>query len=157
MPRRTRKYTKARPVDPKFNNVIVGRLISMIMWDGKKSVATRLIYGALNELETKSKKPALEALEEAVKNVSPALELKARRIGGANYQVPVEVKSDRAVTLALRWLIGAARDKSGKPFDKILAGELLDALNMTGTAIKKKEDTHRMAEANKAFAYLARY
>ena len=157
MPRRTRKYTKSRPVDPKFNSPLVGRMISMIMWDGKKSIATRLIYGALTELEAKSKKPAMEALEEAIKNISPALELKARRIGGANYQVPVEVKSDRAVTLALRWLIASARSKTGKTFDKIMAGELLDALNMTGTAIKKKEDTHRMAEANKAFAYLARY
>jgi small subunit ribosomal protein S7 len=127
------------------------------MWNGKKSVAQRLVYDAMEELADKTKKPALEAYEEAIKNVSPLVELKARRIGGANYQVPIEVKSDRAVTLALRWIVTAARSKSGQSFAKSLAQELVDALNMTGTAIKKKEDTHRMAEANKAFAYLARY
>ncbi|MFA4930644.1 MAG: 30S ribosomal protein S7 [Patescibacteria group bacterium] len=157
MSRRKRVFTKNRPADDKYQSALIGRMIHMIMLNGKKSVAQRLIYQSLEELEKKSNKPALEALEQAIKNVSPVLELKARRIGGANYQVPIEVKSDRAVTLSLRWLIDAARGKSGKSFDKLLAGELLDALNMTGAAIKKREDTHRMAEANKAFAYLARY
>ena len=157
MPRRKRVYDKSKKPDLKYNSVLVGRMIHMIMWKGKKSLATKLVYGAIDELAEKSKKEPMEALELAIKNVAPQVELKARRVGGANYQVPIEVKSDRAVTLALKWLIDAARDKSGKSFDKLLAGELLDALNMTGTAIKKKEDTHRMAEANKAFAYLARY
>jgi small subunit ribosomal protein S7 len=157
MPRRKRVFDKNRQPDTKFNSVLVGRLIYMIMWNGKKSLATKLVYQALDELAAKSKKEPIEAMELAVKNISPVVELKARRIGGANYQVPIEVKSDRAVTLSLKWLIDAARAKSGKSFDKCLAAELLDALNMTGAAIKKKEDTHRMAEANKAFAYLARY
>ncbi|MBU0647697.1 30S ribosomal protein S7 [Patescibacteria group bacterium] len=157
MPRRKRVFYKNIQPDLKYQSVLVNRLIHTIMQSGKKSLATRLVYRALDELEKKSKKPALEALELAIKNVSPLLELKARRIGGANYQVPMEVKSDRAVTLAMRWIIEYARGKSGKSFDKLLATEFLDALNMTGAAIKKKEDTHRMAEANKAFAYLARY
>ncbi|MFZ5392129.1 MAG: 30S ribosomal protein S7 [Patescibacteria group bacterium] len=157
MPRRKRPFKKNRQTDSKYNSVLVNRMIQMIIWKGKKSVAQRLVYGALSELEKKSNKPAMEALEQAIKNVSPVLELKARRIGGSNYQVPVEVKSERAVTLSLRWLIAAAREKSGKSFDILLANELLDALNTTGSAIKKREDTHRMAEANKAFAYLARY
>ncbi len=157
MPRRKRPFKKNRQIDPKYNSILVNRMIQMIIWDGKKSIAQKLVYGSLEELEKKSNKPAMEALEQAIKNVSPVLELKARRIGGSNYQVPVEVKSERAVTLSLRWLIGAAREKSGKPFNILLANELLDALNNTGSAIKKREDTHRMAEANKAFAYLARY
>ncbi len=157
MPRRKRIFDKNRKPDLKYNSVLVGRMIHMIMWKGKKSLANKLVYQAIDELAAKSKKEPMEALELAIKNVSPAVELKARRIGGANYQVPIEVKSDRAVTLSLKWLIDAARAKSGKSFDKLLANELLDALNMTGAAIKKKEDTHRMAEANKAFAYLARY
>lgn len=157
MPRRTRVFTKNLKPDSKYQSIVVGRMINMIMWNGKKSIAKRLVYGALDELASKSNKPHMEALEQVLKNVSPVLELKARRIGGSNYQVPIEVKSDRGVTLALRWLIEAARSKSGKSFDKRLAGEFLDALNMTGIAIKKREDTHRMAEANKAFAYLARF
>jgi small subunit ribosomal protein S7 len=157
MPRRKKVYDKKRQPDSRYNSIIVNRTIQMVMWNGKKSVAQSLVYDAMQELADKTKKPALEAYEEAIKNVSPLVELKARRIGGANYQVPVEVKSDRAVTLALRWLVDAARHKSGRSFAKSFAQELIDALNMTGTAIKKKEDTHRMAEANKAFAYLARY
>jgi len=157
MPRRKRPFKKNRQTDPKYNSMLVNRMIQMIIWKGKKSIAQRLVYGALDELEKKSNKPAMEALEQAIKNVSPVLELKARRIGGSNYQVPIEVKSERAVTLSLRWLVAAAREKSGKSFDQLLANELLDALNTTGSAIKKREDTHRMAEANKAFAYLARY
>lgn len=157
MPRRQKVYDKNRRPDSRYNSILVNRTVQLVMWNGKKSVAQRLVYLALDELADKSKKPALEAFEEAIKNVSPLVELKARRIGGANYQVPVEVKSDRGVALALRWLIDAARHKSGQSFAKSLAQELVDALNMTGAAIKKKEDTHRMAEANKAFAYLARY
>lgn len=157
MPRRKRVYNKNLKPDSKYNSILVGRLIQMIMWNGKKSIAKKLVYNAMQELEKKSNMQAMEAFEQAIKNVSPVLELKARRIGGANYQVPIEVKSDRAVTLSLRWLVDAARAKSGKSFDILFAQELLDALNMTGAAMKKKEDTHRMAEANKAFAYLARY
>ncbi len=157
MPRRKKVYDKKRIPDVRHNSILVSRTIQLVMWDGKKSIAKRLVYGAMDELAEKTNKPALEAFEEAIKNVSPLVELKARRIGGANYQVPIEVKSDRSVTLALRWIVGAARDKSGQSFAKSLAQELIDSLNMTGTSIKKKEDTHRMAEANKAFAYLARY
>ena len=138
MPRRKRVFDKSKKPDLKYNSVLIGRMIHMIMWKGKKSLATKLVYGAVDELAEKSKKEPMEALELAIKNVAPQVELKARRVGGANYQVPIEVKSDRAVTLALKWLIDSARSKSGKSFDKLLAGELLDALNMTGTAIKKK-------------------
>jgi len=157
MPRRKKVYDKNRTPDTRHNSMLVSRTIQMVMWNGKKSIAQRLVYDAMDEVAAKTKKPALEAYEEAIKNVSPLVELKARRIGGANYQVPIEVKSDRAVTLALRWLIDAARARSGQSFAKSFAQELVDAINMTGTAMKKKEDTHRMAEANKAFAYLARY
>ena len=125
------------------------------MQEGKKAIATRIVYNALEILGEKSKKPSLEALDVAVSNAGPNMELKSRRIGGANYQVPIEVKPDRKNALALRWMIEAARSVKGKPMEQKLAEELVNAFNNTGGAVKKKLDTHRMADANKAFAHFA--
>lgn len=125
------------------------------MRSGKKSIAIKIVYGALETAERKLNKPALVVLEQALQNAGPNLELKSRRIGGANYQVPVEVKPDRKITLAMRWIIEAVRSQSGKASKEKLAEELINAFNNTGAAIKKKNDTHRMAEANKAFAHFA--
>ena len=125
------------------------------MQEGKKAIATRIVYNALEILEEKTKKPSLEALDVAVSNAGPNMELKSRRIGGANYQVPIEVKPDRKNALALRWMIEAARSVKGKPMEQKLAEELVNAFNNTGGAVKKKLDTHRMADANKAFAHFA--
>lgn len=126
-----------------------------LMWDGKKSIAQKIVYDAFNEIEKQSKKPPVEVFEEGIKKVSPLLEIKSRRIGGANYQVPREVRGDRRTTLAMRWIIGASRAKKGEPIFKRLADELLSASKNEGAAIKKKNDTHRMAEANRAFAHFA--
>ena len=158
MPRKTTKSLK-RTVDPdiKYSNVLVTKLINKVMRDGKKRLAEQLVYDAFEAMETKAKQPALEVFETAIKNVSPQVQVKARRIGGATYQVPMEVRGDRKIHLAMTWILTAARSKSGKSFDQLLADELLNAFNNTGDAIKKKEDTHRMAEANKAFAHFARY
>jgi small subunit ribosomal protein S7 len=158
MPRKTTKSLK-RLIEPdvRYNNVLVSKMINKVMHDGKKRLAEQLVYGALEICETKTKQPALEVFEAAIKNVSPQVQVKARRVGGATYQVPMEVKGDRKIHLAMTWMLDAARGKSGAPFDKRLADELMNAYNNTGDAIKKKEDTHRMAEANKAFAHFARY
>lgn len=158
MPRKTTKSLK-RTVDPdiKYNNVLVTKLINKVMRDGKKRLAEQLVYGAFETMEAKVKQPALEVFETAIKNVSPQVQVKARRIGGATYQVPMEVRGDRKIHLAMTWILTAARGKSGKSFDQLLADELMNAFNNTGDAVKKKEDTHRMAEANKAFAHFARY
>lgn len=158
MPRKTTKSLK-RTVEPdiKYSNVLVTKLINKVMRDGKKRLAEQLVYGAFEIAEGKVKQPALEIFEAAIKNVSPQVQVKARRIGGATYQVPMEVRGDRKIHLAMTWILTAARSKSGKSFDQLLADELMNAFNNTGDAIKKKEDTHRMAEANKAFAHFARY
>lgn len=158
MPRKTTKSLK-RTVDPdiKYNNVLVTKLINKVMRDGKKRLAEQLVYGAFEAAEAKLKQPALEVFEAAIKNVSPQVQVKARRIGGATYQVPMEVRGDRKIHLAMTWILTAARSKTGKSFDQLLADELMNAYNNTGDAVKKKEDTHRMAEANKAFAHFARY
>ncbi len=158
MPRKVTKSLK-RVVEPdlKYNNVLVTKMTNKIMKDGKRRLAERLLYDALASVEEKSKQPALEVFEAALKNVAPALQVKAKRVGGATYQVPMEVRGDRKVHLAMTWILAAARTKSGKSFDQRLADELLNAYNNTGDAIKKREDTHRMAEANKAFAHFARY
>ena len=158
MPRKTTKSFK-RTLEPdlKYNNLMVTKLINKVMRDGKKRLAESLVYGALETAETKSKQPALEIFEAAIKNVSPAVQVKAKRIGGATYQVPMEVRGDRKTHLAMTWILGAARTKPGKSFDLRLADELLNAYNNQGDAIKKREDTHKMAEANKAFAHFARY
>lgn len=153
MPRR-REVTK-RPVlpDPKFGSQRVARFINMVMRSGKKSVAERIVYGALDQVSSKVGKDALETFEKALENVQPMVEVKSRRVGGATYQVPVEVRSDRGMALAMRWLSDAARNRSEKSMGMRLASEILDAAENKGSAVKKREDTHRMAEANKAFAH----
>ena len=139
--------------DPVYNSKIVTKFINKVMLSGKKSVAQRVVYDAFNIIKDKSGKDPLDVFETALKNVMPVLEVRARRVGGANYQVPVEVRPDRRETLGIRWLVNYARARSEKTMDARLSGELLDAANNTGASIKKKEDTHKMAEANKAFAH----
>lgn len=139
--------------DPLFKSKLVTKLINKVTYDGKKGIAEKAVYGAFNIVEKKTEKNGLEALEEAMKNVMPVLEVKARRVGGANYQVPIEVRPDRRSTLGIRWLVEFSRKRGEKTMEERLAGEIMDALNSTGGAVKKKEDTHKMAEANKAFAH----
>lgn len=143
--------------DPKYNSEVVAKFINMVMRDGKKSVAQRVVYGCLERLEKKSKQEALKAFESALHNIMPAVEVRGRRVGGANYQVPVPVSGERKYTLAFRWLIAAAQNKKGRPMDIKLSDELLSALNNEGEAIKKRQDVQRMAEANRAFAHFARF
>jgi small subunit ribosomal protein S7 len=139
--------------DPVYNSKIFTKLVNQIMWDGKKSIAEGICYGAFSIVETKIGKDALEIFEEAMKNITPIVEVKARRVGGANYQVPVEVRPERRQTLAIRWLVTYARKRGEKTMEQRLAGEIMDAYNSTGGSVKKREDTHKMAEANKAFAH----
>jgi small subunit ribosomal protein S7 len=142
--------------DPRFGNKMLAKFMNMIMISGKKSVAEQIIYGAIDSIADRRKVPAeqaLEVLEQALENVKPTVEVKSRRVGGATYQVPVEVRSVRRQTLAMRWVIDAARKRSEKNMSSRLANELMDAADNRGTAVKKREDTHRMAEANKAFAH----
>ncbi|HHY21522.1 MAG TPA: 30S ribosomal protein S7 [Bacilli bacterium] len=139
--------------DPIYNSKLVTRLINRIMVDGKKNQAQSILYGAFNLVQERSGKEAMEVFEQAIKNIMPVLEVKARRVGGANYQVPVEVKQERRTTLGLRWLVNYARLRGEKTMEERLANEILDAANNTGAAVKKREDTHKMAEANKAFAH----
>jgi small subunit ribosomal protein S7 len=142
--------------DQKHGSVLVTKFINYIMERGKKNVAEKIVYSSIEKLAEQTKLESLDALERVMKNVGPLLEIKAKRIGGANYQVPIEVNSARKETLALRWIIEAAKKRKGAPMSEKLASEMLDAYNGVGAAIKKKEDTHRMAEANKAFAHFAR-
>jgi small subunit ribosomal protein S7 len=156
MSRRSQAPRRTILPDPKFGSDLLAKFMNMIMNDGKKSVAERIIYGALeriSERQTHSDEKALELLEQALENVKPSVEVKSRRVGGATYQVPVEVRPARRQTLAMRWLIDAARNRSEKSMAFRLAHELMDAADNRGTAVKKKEDTHRMAEANKAFSH----
>jgi small subunit ribosomal protein S7 len=139
--------------DPKFGSVLLTKFVNMIMMDGKKSVAERIIYGALDQVAEKKGGDPIDALETALDNVRPMVEVKSRRVGGATYQVPVEVRAVRRDTLAMRWIIDAARKRSEKSMAMRLAGELMDASEQRGSAVKKREDTHRMAEANKAFSH----
>jgi len=139
--------------DPLYNSKVVTKFINQIMLDGKKSIAESICYGAFDIIREKTGKDPLEVFEAAMKNVMPVLEVKARRVGGANYQVPVEVRADRRQTLALRWLVEFSRKRREKTMKERLAAEIMDAANGTGGAFKKKEDTHKMAEANKAFAH----
>ena len=139
--------------DPIYNSKIVTKLINNIMLDGKKTVAQKIVYDAFNIVKEKENKDALEIFETALNNIMPVLEVKARRVGGATYQVPIEIRQERRQTLGLRWLVNYARNRHEKTMAEKLAGELIDAVNMTGGAVKKKEETHRMAEANKAFAH----
>ena len=141
--------------DQKYSSLLVTKLINFIMHDGKKAVAANIVYTALTKAETAAKKPALEVLDAAIANAGPTMELKSRRVGGANYQVPIEVRPERRIQLALRWMIESARAGKGKAMDEKLAEEFVNAFNNAGNAVKKKADTHRMAEANRAFAHLA--
>jgi len=153
MSRRNRPAKRITLPDARFKSVTVNQFINRMMQSGKKSVATTVMYDALQLAADRAKKEGLEVLESALKNVSPIIEVKPRRVGGATYQVPVEVGPERRATLAMRWLLAAARTRPGKSMSEKLANELLDASNNTGAAIKKKEETHKMAEANRAFAH----
>ena len=158
MPRKkTKSFKRDIQPDAKYQDVLVAKMINKIMKSGKKRLAERLMYGAMEEIGEKMKAEPLEVFQTAIKNVSPAVQVKAKRVGGATYQVPMEVRGDRKIHLAMTWILTATRSKSGKAFDKLLAQELMDAYNNQGDAMKKKEDTHKMAEANKAFAHFARY
>lgn len=139
--------------DPKYNDVLVAKFINYLMWDGKKTIARKIVYESFNIIEQRTKKPALEIFKKAVQNVSPMVEVRSRRVGGATYQVPMEVRPERRTALALRWLRTYARERKDKSMALKLAAELIAAANNEGNAIKKKDDTHRMAEANKAFAH----
>ena len=139
--------------DPKYSDQTLARFINMVMRKGKKSVAEKIVYGALDEIGTKSKSNSLEVFSKAIENIRPLVEVKSRRVGGATYQIPVEIRGDRSVALAMRWLVDAAKNRGEKNMGMRLAGELLDASENKGNAIKKREDTHRMAEANKAFSH----
>jgi len=139
--------------DPKFGSRLVTKFVNIMMIRGKKSTAERIMYDALASVEDRSKQEALKMFKQAIENVKPAVEVKSRRVGGSTYQVPVEVRPDRRTSLAMRWVIGAARRRPERSMAEKLAGELLDAANNRGTAVKKREDTHKMAEANKAFAH----
>lgn len=150
--RRNRASQREVVSDAKYNSEMIAHLINRLMYGGKKSVATRVVYDALDIVADRAKKPALDVFEEAIKNVTPVLEVRPRRVGGATYQIPMEVRHERRRSLALRWILAGARGRNGKSMSEKLAAELLDAIKGQGTAIKKKDDTHRMAEANRAFA-----
>jgi small subunit ribosomal protein S7 len=153
MPRRAEIQVREPTPDPVYNSRLVTQVINKVMLDGKKSTAEKIVYDALDRVGAKTGKPPLEVLEQAVKTVTPVLEVRSRRVGGANYQVPVEVPQRRARTLAVRWLVQFARARREKHMEEKLANELLDALNQQGGAFKKKDDIYRMAQANKAFAH----
>ena len=139
--------------DPIYNSKVVTKLINKVMWDGKKTTAQKIVYGAFEIVAEKTGREALDAFQQGLENVTPALEVKARRVGGATYQVPMEIRADRKQSLAIRWLVEYARKRNEHGMDAKLAGEIMDAINGQGGAFKKKEDTHKMAEANKAFAH----
>lgn len=153
MPRKGHVAKRDVLMDPVYNSKLVSRLINKIMVDGKKGVAQTILYDAFKMIETKTKENPMDVFEKALDNIMPLLELKVRRIGGANYQVPVEVRDERRVTLGLRWLVSYARLRGEKTMTERLANEIMDAANGSGASVKKKEDTHKMAEANKAFAH----
>jgi small subunit ribosomal protein S7 len=153
MPRRYRPEKPEIPPDARYNSIQVQSFINRVMRNGKKSVAASQVYDAMAIIEDRTKRNPLEVFEQAIKNVAPVMEVKPRRVGGATYQVPMEVPSLRRFALATRWILAAARARSGKTFSEKLAGELLDAANNTGASIRKKEETHKMAEANRAFSH----
>jgi small subunit ribosomal protein S7 len=153
MSRRHRAEKREVVPDPKFANMVVSKFMNSIMHAGKKSVAESIVYGALDIIEDKTKQSPVTVFEQALENVMPTIEVRSRRVGGATYQVPVEVRTDRRQALGIRWLITAARDRNEKTMTERLSAELLDASNNRGNAVKKREDTHRMAEANRAFAH----
>lgn len=153
MPRRYRPPRRVAPPDTLYGSVVLSAFINKVMVKGKKSTARRIVYGAFDIIEGRTGKPPLEVFEQAIRNVSPMLEVKPRRVGGATYQVPIEVPPHRRLSLAFRWLLEATRNRPGKTFSEKLSVELMDAAQNTGVAIKRRADTHRMAEANKAFAH----
>ena len=153
MPRKGHTQKRDVLADPIYNNKVVTKLINNIMLDGKRGVAQKIVYGAFDRVAAKTERPAIEVFEEAMNNMMPVLEVKARRVGGATYQVPLEIRPERRQTLGLRWLVTYARNRHEKTMAEKLAGEIMDAVAGNGGAFKKKEDTHRMAEANKAFAH----
>ncbi len=153
MSRRHRAEKRVINPDPKFSDLVLSKFMNNLMTDGKKSVAEGIVYGAFDKIEDKTKQDALSVFHQALENVSPAIEVRSRRVGGATYQVPVEVRAERRQALAIRWLISAARGRNENTMVDRLSGELMDAANNRGTAVKKREDTHRMAEANRAFSH----
>ncbi len=153
MPRKGLVSRRVQATDPVYGNDLVEKFICSMMWEGKKSTAQRVFYGAMDQVAKKTNDDALKIFKKAVENVKPVLEVKTRRVGGANYQVPVEVNKNRQTSLSLRWIIGYARERGEKSMVEKLAAEVLDAANNRGGAVKKRDDTHRMAEANKAFAH----
>jgi small subunit ribosomal protein S7 len=155
MSRRKKKEKKIISPDPLYDNVVVAKFINQVMRRGKKTIARKIVYKAFEIIKEKTKKEPLEVFNQAIENASPLLEVKPKRVGGATYQVPREVTGERRATLAMRWIIGAAKSKKGKPMREKLAEELISAAKNEGTAVKKKEDTHRMAEANRAFAHFS--
>ena len=153
MGRKKKTINREITPDPKYNSVIISKFVNRMMWEGKRSVSLRIVHDAMGILQGKADKEPLEVFLKALDNVKPIIEVKSRRVGGATYQVPVEIRETRREALGMRWIINAARARSGRGMGDRLAAELLDAYNNTGTAFKKKEDTHKMAEANKAFAH----
>ena len=153
MSRRHRAEKREVIPDPKFGDTVLSKFMNSVMKDGKKSAAERIVYGALDQIEDKAKQNPVELFHQALENVMPALEVRSRRVGGATYQVPIEVRPDRRQALAIRWIISAARARGENTMVERLSGELLDAANNRGAAVKKREDTHRMAEANRAFSH----
>jgi len=150
-----RNRAERRPVDPdpRFQSRLVTAFTNKVLMDGKKSVAERIVYSALDRVEGQTGRPGIDVFEQAVRNVTPVIEVKPRRVGGATYQVPVDIRAERRQALALRWLLNAARGRSGRSMEERLAAEVLDAANNTGVAVRRKEETHRMAEANRAFVH----
>jgi small subunit ribosomal protein S7 len=153
MSRRHRAEKREIIPDPKFHDIVVTKFMNSVMYEGKKSVAETIVYGAFDIIEGKTKQNPIEVFRSALENVAPAIEVRSRRVGGATYQVPVEVRTERRQALAIRWIITAARGRNDKTMVDRLSGELMDAANNRGNAVKKREDTHRMAEANRAFAH----
>ena len=153
MARRNRAPKRYIEPDAKYNSELVARFINKLMLDGKKTVAATIFYDALDVVEGRAKKPGIDVFEQAIKNATPLIEVRPRRVGGATYQIPLEVRPERRRSLAIRWLVSSARARSGKSMADKLAGELMDAANNQGATVKKREDTHRMAEANRAFAH----
>ena len=151
--RKRRAEKKFIKPDPKFNDVLVSKFINYLMWDGKKNVTRELVYSSFELVEKKTKKNAIDVFKKAINNVQPLVEVRSRRVGGATYQVPMEVRSERRIALALRWIRNYSRDRKEKTMAARLAAEIIAASNNEGSSVKKKEDTHRMAEANKAFAH----
>ena len=157
MPRRTKVIKRETLPDPKYGSVLVQQFINKLMMEGKKGLAERIVYGAFDAIQSRTGREPLEVFELAMRNATPVIEVKPRRVGGATYQVPVQIEGPRRQSLAMRWLLAAARGRPGKSMQEKLANELLDAFNNTGATIKRREDTHRMAEANRAFSHYGRF